>query len=567
MQKPVVEFFQVGPSSLIKHFCDDIDLVNRINQAVAWDPAQWKVSPGNHVLALVINTLCGRLPLSRVCEFYKSQDTEVLFGQGVSAQDFNDDALGRTLDRVFEAGPRDLLTSITLESLMTENEPLVFAHGDTTSKSFYGAYDDPPQEGVIRIERGFNKDYQPDVKQIVMGIVAVNQGTPLFANVCNGNQDDPTWNKDMIDTIAKELTQEQIKKLVYVADSKFFSQDNVRKAQGHHLKFISLVSEQHKLRSEVLTHVLEHPNLIDIGPLSEQKGASEYAIQEVSRSFHGVPLRVVVVYSTHLFQQKQATFRRHLDKEKEQLDKEIQALSKQTFSCETDAHLAWDTWRRKQRKTLFPLDYQVCARTQPVKRTGRGRPKKNEEQKTETVYTLSIHLHAVPEEVLAQCERELGYFVLATDVMDREQLPTVEILREYKQQSTVELRFKFLKDPTFVDALFLKTPERIEALGYLLMLCLFIYMTLERRLRLAVKQQQVRLQPVRGNYTTKPTARQILILLATVTVMKWYDHDDNQWYREVRYEDEVKKVFDLLQFDPGAYTMVRERSVLTQQSP
>ena len=487
VEKPIVEFFQVGPSSLIKHFCDEIHLVDRINQAVTWDPKQWNVSPGLHVLALIINTLCGRLPLSRVWQFYESQDTEVLFGAGVTASDFNDDALGRTLDRLFEAGPKQLLTSITLESLMTSDEPLLFAHGDTTSKSFYGNYDQPPKEGVVRIVKGFNKDHQPDVKQIVMGIMAVNQGTPLFANVCNGNQDDPTWNKDMIDTIAKELTPDQMAKLVYVADSKFFSEDNVRKAQDHHLKFISLVSEQHKLRKEVLEQVLAAPDLTPIGQISEQKGSSEYSLQEVATRFHDMDLRVVVVYSTHLFRQKQATFHRHLDKEKAFLEKEVQTLSKHTFTCEKDARQAFEKWAHQHQKSLFPLAYQVNTSTQTIKRTVRGRPKKDDAPQQETVYTLSIQIQPVPAEVLAQKERELGYFVLATNLMDSESLSAEEVLREYKQQSTVELRFKFLKDPTFVDALFLKTPERIEALGYLLMISLFIYMTLERRLRLAVQ--------------------------------------------------------------------------------
>jgi transposase len=220
-EKPIVQFFQAGASSLIKHFCQEIDLVNRINRTVVWDPAQWKVSPGHHVLALTINTLCGRLPLCRVKEFYRKQDVEVLFGQGVTADDFNDDALGRTLDRLHDADPKSILSSITLESLMTADEPLLFAHGDTTSKTLYGDYDYPETDGVVHIARGYNKDGQFDAKQIVIGMVTVNQGTPLFANVCSGNQDDPTWNADMVETIGNELHPEQIVKLVYVADSKF----------------------------------------------------------------------------------------------------------------------------------------------------------------------------------------------------------------------------------------------------------------------------------------------------------------------------------------------------------
>lgn len=99
---------------------------------------------------------------------------------------------------------------------------------------------------------------------------------------------------------------------------------------------------------------------------------------------------------------------------------------------------------------------------------------------------FDIQLLPPPPDVIAERERRLGYFVLATNVDDAAHLPAADILREYKQQSTVELRFKFLKDPLFVDALFLKTPERLEAPGYLFLLALFLYMTIERRLRLAL---------------------------------------------------------------------------------
>lgn len=133
--------------------------------------------------------------------------------------------------------------------------------------------------------------------------------------------------------------------------------------------------------------------------------------------------------------------------------------------------------------------------------------------------------------MIAEAERRLGYFVPATSVTDATLLPAIEVLREYKQQSTEELRFKFLKDPTFVDALYLKTPERVEALGYLLLLALFLYMTLERRLRLALQQRQIRLQPARDQYTSNPTARQIFLMLSAITVMKGEDRDDQTWYR------------------------------------
>ena len=40
-----------------------------------------------------------------------------------------------------------------------------------------------------------------------------------------------------------------------------------------------------------------------------------------------------------------------------------------------------------------------------------------------------------------------------------------QILRTYKEQNAIEKNFSFLKDDQIVNALFLKRPERIEALG------------------------------------------------------------------------------------------------------
>ncbi len=58
-----------------------------------------------------------------------------------------------------------------------------------------------------------------------------------------------------------------------------------------------------------------------------------------------------------------------------------------------------------------------------------------------------------------------------------------ELLGESKGQVHVERHFHFVKDPLFVDALFVKRPECVEALGYVLLLACLLYSLLERRLR------------------------------------------------------------------------------------
>ena len=73
-------------------------------------------------------------------------------------------------------------------------------------------------------------------------------------------------------------------------------------------------------------------------------------------------------------------------------------------------------------------------------------------------------------------------FVLIT-TLPATRYDAAALLREYKGQTSVEQRFHFLKDPAFVDAVFLKKPERIEALGYVMLLALLVFRGIERRVR------------------------------------------------------------------------------------
>ncbi len=290
--------------------------------------------------------------------------------------------------------------------------------------------------------------------------------------------------------------------------------------------------------------------MMNIGRLSDQKNACEYHIQEINQDYHGIPLRCSVVYSTHLAEQKKATFARHLEKERLQLEIDTEKLINQEFSCANDAQKAWNKFQHTHRKSLFPLSSRIESLTRPAPRDKRGRPKKSEIQKMETVYTLRVDIASVPPEVIEEEERRMGYFVLATNHQDASELSAEQVLREYKQQSSVELRFKFLKDPMFVDSLFLKTPERIEALGYILLIALFIYMRLEERIRTAVDQQNIRLQPVRGWHTRKPTAKQVILMLEHIVTIYWFDREDDTWRKQMQQNGRAQQLFDLLRVNP-----------------
>ena len=65
-----------------------------------------------------------------------------------------------------------------------------------------------------------------------------------------------------------------------------------------------------------------------------------------------------------------------------------------------------------------------------------------------------------------------------------------ELLIQYKQQQGVERGFRFLKDPLFLaSSVFLKTPERIMALAFIMALCLLVYNLGQRQLRMALSEK------------------------------------------------------------------------------
>jgi hypothetical protein len=78
-----------------------------------------------------------------------------------------------------------------------------------------------------------------------------------------------------------------------------------------------------------------------------------------------------------------------------------------------------------------------------------------------------------------------GCFVLLTNVpSEGEQgYSAEEILCTYKEQHAIERNFGFLKDDQIVNALFLKRPERIEALGLVLLISLLIWRLIEHAMR------------------------------------------------------------------------------------
>ena len=84
---------------IVAGICHEIELVERVDTAVGEDGR--KVSVGKSVLQMVLNGLgFVSRPLYLAPEFLAGKPVDILIGEGLTAEDFNDDSLGRALDRL-----------------------------------------------------------------------------------------------------------------------------------------------------------------------------------------------------------------------------------------------------------------------------------------------------------------------------------------------------------------------------------------------------------------------------------------------------------------------------------
>jgi transposase len=152
-----------------------------------------------------------------------------------------------------------------------------------------------------------------------------------------------------------------------------------------------------------------------------------------------------------------------------------------------------------------------------LRREKPGRPP-NDWEPYETVYKIAASVQR-DAAAIAHRKKRASCFVVATSLEDEEEWPAEQVLREYKEQQAVERRFPVLKDPKRVGPVFLDRPERVEALGYVLLMALLVYSLIERRAREALKDADEPMQLSGGPTSYRPTGRRVLERFENVQVV------------------------------------------------
>jgi transposase len=481
---------------------DEIGLVERLNERLGIDPRE-KVSTGAVVKAMLLNGLgFVSAPLYLFEQFFKGKATEPLLGEGVKAEYLNDERLGKALDELYGSGLSEVFLEISLEAVRRFGVKVERAHLDSTSFHVDGQYEETaenPEPGVVEITDGYSRDHRPDLKQFVMNLVCVGDGDiPVLMEIGNGNQSDTARFAALLQAFKQQWTFEGL----CVADGALYSTDNLTAMSG--LRWLTRVPLRINLASTLVdSTVAFNPSIL--------KG---YRFAESSCDYGGVPQRWFLIES----EQRRKSDLKQLDKKIEQskhfAQQDLQRLSAQEFACTTDAINAAQTLSKKM--TWHQLhDLQTVEKRHYDKA---GKPSKADTPKRMS-YRVTATIIPIAQEIEAQRIR-CGRFILATNVLDPEQLSADDALREYKAQQGVERGFRFLKDPMFfASSVFLKSPKRVAALGLIMALSLLVYNLGQRQLRQALVQAQETIPDQLGKPTPSPTLRWVFQCFMAVHLM------------------------------------------------
>ncbi len=514
---PPIESYDIDHLGIVASVMDEIGLVEQIDQILGGIHEQEYLSSGQLVKAMILNGLgFVSAPLYLFQEFFEGKATELLIAQGVKPEHLNDDKLGRTLDKLFDADLTKVFVSCAMKAASRYGllEPQRSSmHLDSTSFHLHGDYETEREEdhpeAAITITHGYSRDQRPDLKQFIVDLMVSGDGdVPLFFRIADGNEADKAVFARLIQDFRSQVDLDTL----FVADSALYSADSLTRMSD--LKWLTRVpltlAEAKRVLSEIEEDAFEESTL------------SGYRIAQVGSNYAGIPQRWLIVQSEARREAASEQLDRRLKKSEKQLQKRLDKLKKEEFECEADALRAAESFAKELRHHNLG-DLHLASELRHDKP---GRPAKD--AKARKVYGVQEASLQRDEAAISKTRQRSGRFILATNDVatdppeeEERNYTNEELLKEYKGQQSAERGFRFLKDPLFfTSSIFVKTPKRVASLAMVMGLCLLVYTLGQRSLREALEAAGATMRHQTGKQTARPTLRWVFQLFQAVHLLK-----------------------------------------------
>ena len=300
---------------------EQLGFVKKINEAVKWDKAHWSISPGGLVKALVLSTFFDiRAPLTHLQDRFQEIDLGYLIGENAEVKEVNSWNVGRALERIGEADCEGIYETLALSAIQLNEIPVMRLHGDTTTVSFYGEYEEgtielteEEKEEVLRIERGYNKDGRPECKQAVVGQIVNEVGIPVVSRTFNGATSDVEWNKEAVQYL-EEIASKGFTQGIFIADSKLITNELVVRMnnQDNPIQYVSRcpASFENRLEHRMIEKAYETDKWEELGNYMKEKTQTYIEEYHLMKKFAVNPRECWCCKAQHWQKRQKKTLRR-----------------------------------------------------------------------------------------------------------------------------------------------------------------------------------------------------------------------------------------------------------------
>jgi transposase len=343
-----------------------------------------------------------------------------------------------------------------------------YVHCDTTSKSVDG--DDLPGEGQevpFSITYGYSKDTRPDLKPCVFSLLCVDRAVPIWGKPEDGNASDKTRNTTLLSEIAHLVASQGVAPgaSISIADAALVTEDH--RTALRDTWCISRLPATYAECERVIQEAVAHQAWQEVGVLAQTKPTqnrplASYKASERAVTLYGMSDRAVVVQSSAQDKRRPKRLDREFQASSTTLHAALRAAEKQVYCCRADAEAA-----ANKRRAMQTDDHRVDVTVEERPQYGPGRPSTRQPRAVKALRDGLKPVLTARADRIATTHEEAGCVVLLTHVPKEGAFAhsAGDVLKAYKEQQGVEQNCGFLKDPVIVNRLFLKKPERIEALG------------------------------------------------------------------------------------------------------
>jgi transposase len=515
-----LESLYLGGLPIIQPFLERLRLRPFLDELFGVPDSRLKLPPADSAMLLVRNFTLSHYPLYGVPEWTRQLDPERLELQPDQIRLINDDRLGRTLDKLFVADHRTMVTRLVIHMVEEFGIDLKRLHNDSTSITFCGEYREraPRQDGRrhLRVVHGNNKDHRPDLKQLVWSLTVSDDGAvPVHYNVYDGNTNDDKTHIGIWNALRKIVGSSEF---IYVADCKLCSRGNMAHIIGEGGHFVTVLPRSRKEDGRFKKWIQHNPVdwqvIWDRPHLRRKHGPPERfeAVEDPATSSEGY--RIIWYRSSEKWKRDERIRDNAIQAARQDLHRLGERAGKRDLKTREQIQTAVDKILN-QTDTLAWVKVAVEAHEEETyKQKGPGRPGRDTRyaRQVKTLYRPMVTLDADAIKASAVAD---GIFPLITD-LPVERMSPLEVLSIYKYQPFIEKRHEQLKTAAEVVPVNFKTPERIESYLFLYFIAVTVHALIERHVREAMKARGLKSIPLypEERQCRAPTAHKILGLFA-----------------------------------------------------